>query len=137
MTTCFLDTNIFIRFITNDDPSKAEACYRLFKRIEKEDLQVTTSESVIAEVVYILTSKKLYNLPRSEVCDRLYPLISLSNLKINRREALRKALDLFDKMPIDFEDCLTIAHMERQQLKNLYSYDQDFDRVEAIQRLEP
>jgi predicted nucleic acid-binding protein len=38
---------------------------------------------------------------------------------------------------MDFEDCLSVAHMERQHLKEIYSYDQDFDRVEQVRRVEP
>jgi len=33
-----------------------------------------------------------------------------------------RALDLFAIYRMDFEDCLSVAHMERQQLKEIYSY---------------
>ena len=41
--------------------------------------------------------------------------------------------------PIDFEDALTVAAMERQKISELYSYDKDFDRIKdsEITRLEP
>ena len=40
-------------------------------------------------------------------------------------------------MKMDFENCLALAHMERQQLKEIYSYDQDFDQVAHVERVEP
>ena len=30
----FVDTNIFLRYLTKDDPDKAQACFELFKRAE-------------------------------------------------------------------------------------------------------
>lgn len=38
---------------------------------------------------------------------------------------------------IDFEDCLSITHMERQRVKEIYSYDGDFDQVPHLTRKEP
>lgn len=48
-----------------------------------------------------------------------------------------RALDLFAIYRMDFEDCLSVAHMERQQLKEIYSYDQDFEQVKGVKRVEP
>jgi hypothetical protein len=38
---------------------------------------------------------------------------------------------------LDFEDCLSLAHMEQQHLTQVYSYDWDFDSIAGIDRLEP
>jgi len=39
----FLDTNIFIRFLTDDVPEKADACEKIFKKaVEKEETLFTT-----------------------------------------------------------------------------------------------
>ena len=129
----FVDTNIFIRYLTKDDPVKAENCYRLFKEAEKNQIDLTTSESVIAEVVFILSSKRLYHLSREEVQARLYPLISLQGLKIPHRRMYLRALDLYANNTIDFEDALSIAIMERQGIDGIISYDRDFDRVKDVE----
>jgi predicted nucleic acid-binding protein len=94
---------------------------------------------VIAEVVFILSSKRLYNLTPSYVRARLYPILSIQGLKIAHRRMYLRALDLFEHNKIDFEDALTVAHMERQELDELFSYDQDFDSLQeiSIKRLEP
>jgi predicted nucleic acid-binding protein len=46
-------------------------------------------------------------------------------------------LDLYSAYPLDFEDALTIAHMERQKIKEVCTYDRGFDRVATLKRLEP
>lgn len=133
----FIDTNIFIRHLTNDVPEKAQACLSLFQKAQRGEITLTTTEAVIAEVVYILSSKQLYNLPRKEIRGLLYPLLSLSGLKLAHRKAYLRALDLYATYPIDFEDALIVAQMERQDITSLYSYDRDFERVSGITRLEP
>ena len=133
----FVDANIFIRYLTRDDPEKAQACFELFQKAQRNEIALTTSESVIAEIVYVLSSKQLYNLSHQEVRALLYPLLSLRGLKLTHRKPYLRALDLYATYPIDFEDALTVAQMERQGITEIYSYDRDFDRVSGITRLEP
>ena len=135
----FVDANIFIRYLTRDDPEKAAACRRLFEQAKLGQVRLTTSEAVIAEVVFVLSSKRLYNLSRQEIRARLYPLVSLSGLKMVSSRSCLRALDLYGSNNIDFEDALTIAEMERRKIAELYSYDRNFDQVpgHTFKRLEP
>ncbi len=55
----FVDTNIFIRYLTKDDPREAQACFELFQKAQRRGVQLTTSEAIIAEVVYVLSSKEV------------------------------------------------------------------------------
>lgn len=133
----FVDTNIFLRHLTGDDPLKAQACFALFKKAQQNQIQLTTSESVIAEIVYILSAKTLYNLAREQIRVRLDPLLSLPGLKLPYRQTYLRALELYVSHSIDFEDALSCAHMERETLNEIYSYDRDFDKIQTIKRLEP
>lgn len=135
--TQFVDTNIFIRYLTRDDPQKAEACLRLFEQAKASEVILTTSESVLAEVVFVLGSPRGYRLSRTDVRARLYPLVALEGLKIADRRKYFRALDLYATHNVDFEDALTVAHMEHNNLDELYSYDRDFDRVGEVKRIEP
>jgi uncharacterized protein len=135
----FVDTNIFIRYLARDYPQKTDACRVLFERAAREESVLTTSESVIAEVVFVLGSKRLYDVPREQIRALLYPLLTIRGLKLINRGAYLRALDLYAASNLDFEDALTIAHMERRRLVELVSYDQGFDKasVAGITRLEP
>jgi len=133
----FVDTNIFLRYLTKDDPDKAQACFELFKRAEANQVALTATETVIAEVVYVLSSKRTYNLPRDQIRARLYPLLTLQGLRLPQRQTVLRALDLYVAYEIDFEDALIVAHMERQAIRELYSYDRDFDEVPGVNRQEP
>ena len=135
----FVDTNIFIRYLTKDDLQKAEACLRLFEQAKRNETELMTSETVIAEVVCILSSRRLYKLSRQDIRIRLYPILSLSSLKLADKRQVLRALDLYSMNNVDFEDALSIAIMERQAITAIYSYDEDFDRIQGstIKRVEP
>lgn len=133
----FVDTNVFIRLLSSDDPEKYRRCLALFKRAQRGDLQLMTSELVVAEVVYVLSSPTLYKLPRSEVSRLLRPILALPGLKLEHKRSFFSALDLYERSNLDFEDCLSVAHVQRSGLGALYSYDRGFDRVAGLRRLEP
>jgi predicted nucleic acid-binding protein len=134
----FLDANIFLRYLVADDNSKSGACLALFKAVQRGDEAVTTSESVIAEVAYVLRSKAHYGLAPAEISARLRPLINLRALKLPHKRSFLRAFDLWDDHPaLDFEDALSIAHMERLNVEVIFSYDKDFDAVDGVTRAEP
>ena len=54
----FLDTNVILRYLTRDDEEKAQACFRLFQRVNQGEEELFTCESIVAEVVYVLSSTR-------------------------------------------------------------------------------
>ena len=96
MTQAFVDANVFVRFLMIDDPEKQQRSAALFTRVEQGELQLTTATSTIAEVVYVLHSRRLYNKSASEVVQMLIPLIALRGLRLHLRELLMKALAIFN-----------------------------------------
>lgn len=133
----FLDANVILRYLTGDDPQKAENCYELFQKVKRGEIELLTCEAVITEVVYVLSSHSLYNLPRDEICSLLTPIINLNGLKLPQKRLYTQALGIYAAKNIDFEDALCFAYMEKRQIKEIYSYDSDFDKLREIKRLEP
>lgn len=133
----FLDANVILRYLTRDDPEKAGRCLELFQRVDQDQVELTTSESVIAEVVYVLSSPRLYNLSPERIRDLMLPVLSLRGLKLLSRQLYCRALDIYATYHVDFEDALAVAHMEQQDITEMVSYDKHFDRVEGVKRIEP
>lgn len=133
----FVDTSVFIRFLTGDEPAKAARSLALFERAERGEVELVTSESVVAEIVFVLSSRVTYQLPRPRVAAALRPVLMNPGLHIEHKEMMRQALDRWEGSGIDFEDCLSIEHVRRRLLDAIYSYDRDFDRVPGLRRLEP
>jgi predicted nucleic acid-binding protein len=133
----FLDTNVILRYLTKDDPAKAGRCYELFQRAKRKEIQLVTSESALAEVVCVLSSRSLYDQLPENVRALLLPIVILPGVKVPYRRTFLRALDLYASNSLDLEDALSIAHMQRLKIKTIISYDQDFDYIEGIQRREP
>jgi predicted nucleic acid-binding protein len=132
----FVDTNIFIRYLTRDDQQKYKACLYLFQQAERHEIELTTSVEIVSEVIYVLSSK-LYQLPRPAIQATMSKLLGLPGFRLPERSVYLRALSLFATHPIDFEYCMTVARMEQQNVASIYSYDRDFNRFGTIQRLEP
>jgi predicted nucleic acid-binding protein len=137
MSAAFIDTNIIIRFLTGDDQKKQEAAAMLFQRVEEGSLTIAAPEAVIADAVYVLSSKRLYHLDRTKVSALLTPLVRLPGFHVQNRLTLLRALEVYAATDLDFGDALIIGSMEQTKSDTLYSYDTDFDSFPGITRKEP
>lgn len=135
MATQFVDTNIFLRLLTNDDPAKAGRCRRLFARAVAGGVQLQTSELVIAEIVWTLQS--YYELAKPDTIEKVGQILNTPNLTVSGQEALLEALVLWGRHNCDFIDAYNAARMRRDGLTELLSYDTDFDALPFVRRLEP
>ncbi len=134
----YIDANIILRYLTRDSPAKADACYALFQRVKRGTERVTTCEAVIAEIVYVLSSKKHYALSAQEIADRLRPILELKGFSLAHKRTYLRALEVYASYPkLDFEDALITAFMERDNASELLSYDTDFDEMNLLDRIEP
>jgi predicted nucleic acid-binding protein len=133
----FLDTNILIRYLTRDAPEQAARAYALLQEVEQDRRRVTTTEAVIAEVVYVLSSKALYNVARPLIRQRLTDILNLRGLRLRDKAVYRRALELYEATALDFTDCLIVARMERGRIAEVFSFDRGFDRIPTITRVEP
>ena len=117
---------------------KAAACLALFQRVRAGQEEVTTCEAIITEVVYVFSSRTLYNLAAQDIRARLLPVLTLQNFQLPQKAVYLRALERYEMYPaLDFEDVLSVAHMEETGVLELLSDDRDFDRIQGITRQEP
>lgn len=133
----FLDANIILRYLTGDDSEKAQRCLQLLQKADRGEIELVTSEAIVAEVVYVLSSPRLYALSPERVQSLLLPIINLRGLRLSSRRLYRRALEVYATYQVDFEDALAVAHMERRGITQILSYDKHFDRIEGLERVEP
>jgi predicted nucleic acid-binding protein len=133
----FLDTNIFIRGLTNDHAVWSDRSRRLLTAIDDGLEDATTSESVLAEIVFVLSSPATYRLSRRAIHELLEPILSMTHLRLNGRGLYLRALDIYAEHNVDFEDALSVAHVEARGYEAIVSFDRDFDRIEGVRRDEP
>lgn len=137
MSEVFIDTNVIIRLLTGDDVEKQQRAKLLFERIERNELHVSAPLTVIADAVFVLSSPRLYNLPRSEIVALLMPLMSLPGFRIRNRRIALQALEIYLARNVDYSDAVILSCMRQAHSKTIYSFDEDFDHIQGITRQEP
>lgn len=135
----FVDTDVIIRLLTGDDAVKQQRAANLFKQIERGDLIATAPVTVIADAVFVLSSRRLYNLPRQEIASALSDLVRLPHFRVKNRRAVLDALAIYgsSSFKVDFGDAFIVASMKQSASNEVYSFDAHFDRMPGINRIEP
>jgi predicted nucleic-acid-binding protein len=131
----FLDTNVFIRYLTNDDSEKADACEKLFKKAVDREETFFTTDMVIAEIVWVLDS--FYNLSEKDVQDKVAKILNTPNLLCPHKDLILSALDLYSEKKVDYIDAYNALILRDKDIKELYSYDKHYDRIDWLTRLTP
>ena len=131
----FIDTNLFLRYFTKDDEKKAEDVLKLLKRVESNEEKVITSSLVVFEIVFALES--YYKVPRDEIKKLLQSILNLRGLKLEFKDIFESALDLYSERKISFADSFNACYMGKRGVKEIYSFDEDFDKIEGITRVIP
>ncbi len=129
-----IDSNVIIRFVLDDNPKLSPKAFQILKQIENGQIQVYLAPIILAEIVYVLL--KVYLLEKAEIKDKILPIISLKNIKIERKEILPMVFEIFVTKNVDFEDAYLVALMRKKRANKIYSFDRDFDKIPAIERLE-
>ena len=132
-----LDTNIIVRHLTADHPEHSPRARHLFEGLAVGQSTAALREAVLVEAVQVLSSKALYNLPRSTIANDLSELIRMPGVGLRPKSLYLRALHLYGQYStLSFVDCLLAATAEREDGQVL-SFDQGFDRLTFITRVEP
>lgn len=136
MSRVFVDTNLFLRYLTNDDPAKADRVEQLLNQAAAGEVKLVTAEMVLAETVWVLESS--YGLARAQVAPLLRGILATPGLEVQNGNLVARALDHYETLNIDFVDGYIAAVMERQGIEELYSFDKKHaSRLKGIRRREP
>ena len=132
---CFVDTNVFVRYLTGDDEKKASAFEKLLVQAASGKIGLVTSEIVIAELVWVLES--FYKLKPPFISELIRAVLNTEGLKIKGSDLIEKTLVLYESQNIDFIDAHIIAYMRSNQIETLYSYNKGhLSEIDGIRRIE-
>ena len=136
MKACFVDTNLFIRYLTNDDPDKANKVEDLLNQAAAGKIRLVTAEIVLAEVVWVLES--YYSLKKDQISSMVKAILATPGLDVINGKLLEKAVDYYLYRNIDFIDAYIVALMEKLKISDIYSFDKKhLARINTINRIEP
>ncbi len=126
-----IDTNLLVRYFTEDDPKKAKAVAKLLKNTKEIFL---LPDIVFAEIEWTLRS--FYKTPKATILTHLGSLLALQNMELNTT-LMAKTLLIWKEYNIDFIDAYLTAYAKEKHTTEIYSYDESLDKVKGLTRLAP
>jgi uncharacterized protein len=131
-----LDTGVLLRHILADSATLSPKATAYFRRIERGEITIRLSDTVIFEAVFTL--EKFYRVPRSDIRDNLLDVLRLPGVVIPGKRSFRRVFDLYvSRRSISFADCYHAVMAQRLGVSDVVSFDRDFDRLPGITRIEP
>ena len=131
----FVDTNIFLRALINDDDKTYTDVLTFLEGIKNNRFKAYSSSLVLAEVVWTLSS--FYKLGKVDVVKSLESIINLNGLMFAENLDGTKALDLYKTHNVKYIDCLICSGLNKtKKAWTIVSYDVDFDKL-GVKRVEP
>ena len=129
-----IDANIFLELQL--DQKRADECEVFLESVHRGSLHCFTTDLVLDSVLIILEAK---GKAPSDLETFLTSLASFKGLSfyfltlLDRLESTRIMRD----HQLDFEDSTLVRTARRLKAEGIVSFDQDFDRVNDIKRVEP
>src|SRR5689334_7561505 len=105
-----VDTNVFIRLLTNDNRELSPRATAFIKEVEDGLRTIQVPEAVVAEIVYVLGSPNLYGHSRQSINEEVGYLVRMPGIEIPNKQILLEALSIYAEYPkLAFIDALCIA----------------------------
>jgi predicted nucleic-acid-binding protein len=135
MNRAYVDANVVVRLVTGDPVEMAEQAAGLFRRVDNGELEIIIDEIVVLETVWVMSS--FYGFTPAQIAPLMRTFLVGRGIICDQRIELLQALTLYDDKNIDFADALLAVKVTKHNVRDIYSFDQHFERIESISRLRP
>jgi predicted nucleic-acid-binding protein len=127
----FVDTNLFLRYLTNDLPDQADLVEAALLRAAQGQIQLITTNLVVAEIVWTLES--YYQLDKKEIQAMVLGILNTDGLEVINADLVLQAIVPYAEKNVDFIDAFNAAWMVKNNVDRIYTFDQrHFKRFEEI-----
>jgi predicted nucleic-acid-binding protein len=98
-----LDTNVLVRYITQDDKKQAAQAGSLIESLDGASPGFVTLVTVV-ELSWVLESA--YNFTRQQFAEVMQTLMTVDTIKLDRAAVVASAVRVYAGSKADFSDCL-------------------------------
>ena len=136
----FLDANVFIyayykpkKQLSVEEKQMKEQAKKIITDVSQGREQAITTIVHVSEMVNILK----HGMPPEKLTDVIRGLLMLDNITVQgvSKEAYFAANELGDDLKLEANDALAIDVMKSNNATEIFTFDEDFDRVEGIIRI--
>ncbi len=136
MKACFVDTNLFVRYLTDDDAEKADRVEALLVEASEGRVRLVTADLVLVELIWVLESS--YDMKPGEITPMIRSILATPGVEVINGALMARALDHYEGKNIDIVDGYIAASMEKLNITDVYSFDRKhFSRIASLKRIEP
>ena len=136
MNTCFVDTNLFVRYLTDDDAKKADRVEALLSKASEGKVQLVTSDFVLVELIWVLESS--YKMKPGEITPMIRAIMATPGMEVINGELMARALDHYENKNVDIVDGHIAALMKKMNITDVFSFDRKhLSRISDLNRIEP
>ena len=129
-----LDTNILVRWLTDDDPGQSTRVASLLEDKAKNGERLFIPVTVMLELEWVLRSR--YRFDKAAITSALDALLSVTELEFQTEPALEQALWLFKQAGApDFADCLHVALVSQSGQGPLLTFDERASKLVGAELL--
>jgi predicted nucleic-acid-binding protein len=123
-----LDTNVLVRFLTQDDAVQSAAASHLIESLTPDEPGVVTSVA-LAEIVWVLEDS--YDVSRSAVAEIIERLLQTPILIVENAEIAWRALAGYRTGAADFADYLIARRCAALGCETVYTFDKKAAREDC------
>lgn len=134
MKKYLVDTNVIIRYLTQDLPDQAQRVKKRFLQAKRKEIILTLTGFTVAEILFVLES--WYKLEKEDAISKVQTLITPDWIGLEKKEVILEALLCYREINIDFIDLLVWSLAKTEKI-HILSFDKDFDRLYPKLRTEP
>ncbi|MDQ3446828.1 MAG: type II toxin-antitoxin system VapC family toxin [Pseudomonadota bacterium] len=116
-----LDSNVLVRYLTQDDPAQSARATRLIERQLTERRQGFISLIVLVELWWVL--KRLYRATAIELRQTLQDLLDTRQFAFEQRDAVIRALKKLDAGADDIADTLIVEAALAGACERIVTFD--------------
>lgn len=128
-----LDTNILVRFLTNDDERQAKKVYTLFKQAEQDKASLFVPQLVVLEMIWVLESA--YRISRSHVLDAVSDLLLMPILKFENQHAIQQFYQAAQENTHDLSDLLIAYTAKVNNCEVVLTFDKKAAKLDMFERV--
>ena len=122
-----LDTNVLVRYFTQDDPAQSVTAERCIQTACTEDQPCLIHAVVLCELMWVLETA--YGYSRDQIINVLDLVLCTRQFQVQDREIMRAALNIYRSGTADFADAV-IGHGNRTAgCETTYTFDRKAARL--------
>jgi predicted nucleic-acid-binding protein len=129
-----IDTNLLVRYLTDDEPQKAKAVDTLLNSASKGELKILIPSVVIAELVWVLES--FYKMVADDITGLVEAILNTPGVDTQDKSVIKAALKIYRSKKIDLIDAWIIEFAKAKGAKKIYTFDKkhfrDAEEVEIV-----